>query len=142
MNPSPGHPQEGENHYKTTFAVFGFQYAEVETEVEISEDDITAIAVYSDIEQTGYFESSNPLLNRLVDMTAWSTKGNSLDIPTDCPTRERHGWTGDAQIFFETAAYLFDYAAFSRKYLNDVYDWQKKDGKLPQIAPAGGGIPI
>ena len=40
--------------------------------------------------------------------------------------------------FFETAAYLFDYAAFSKKYLNDVYDWQKKDGKLPQIAPAGG----
>ena len=93
--------KEGENHYKTTFAVFGFQYAEVETEVEISEDDITAIAVYSDIEQTGYFESSNPLLNRLVDMTAWSTKGNSLDIPTDCPTRERHGWTGDVRIFLK-----------------------------------------
>lgn len=130
--------REGENDYKTTFAVFGFQYAEVDTDVEITEKDITAIAVYSDMEQTGFFESSNPLLNRLVDMTAWSTRGNSLDIPTDCPTRERHGWTGDAQIFFETAAYLFDYAAFSKKYLCDVYDWQKKDGKLPQIAPAGG----
>ena len=130
--------KEGENDYKTTFAVFGFQYAEVETDVEMNEDHVTAIAVYSDMEQTGFFESSNPLLNRLVDMTAWSTKGNSLDIPTDCPTRERHGWTGDAQIFFETASYLFDYAAFSKKYLRDVYDWQKKDGKLPQIAPAGG----
>lgn len=130
--------REGENDYKTTFAVFGFQYAEVDTNVEITEEDITAIAVYSDIRQTGFFESSNPLLNRLVDMTAWSTRGNSLDIPTDCPTRERHGWTGDAQIFFETASYLFDYAAFSRKYMNDVFDWQKKDGKLPQIAPAGG----
>ncbi|MDY5020800.1 MAG: family 78 glycoside hydrolase catalytic domain, partial [Blautia sp.] len=100
--------REGENDYKTTFAVFGFQYAEVDTNVEITEEDITAIAVYSDIRQTGFFESSNPLLNRLVDMTAWSTRGNSLDIPTDCPTRERHGWTGDAQIFFETASYLFD----------------------------------
>ena len=130
--------REGENDYKNTFAVFGFQYAEVDTNVEITEEDITAIAVYSDIRQTGFFESSNPLLNRLVDMTAWSTRGNSLDIPTDCPTRERHGWTGDAQIFFETASYLFDYAAFSRKYMNDVFDWQKKDGKLPQIAPAGG----
>lgn len=129
---------EGENHYKTTFAVFGFQYAEVETDVEIKPEDITAIAVYSDMEQTGFFESSNPLLDKLVDITAWSTRSNSLDIPTDCPTRERHGWTGDAQIFFETASYLFDYAAFSKKYLNDVYDWQKKDGKLPQIAPAGG----
>lgn len=130
--------KEGQNQYKTTFAVFGFQYAEVDTDVEIHPEDITAIAVYSDIEQTGFFESSNPLLNRLVHMTAWSTKGNSLDIPTDCPTRERHGWTGDAQIFFETAAYLFDYASFSKKYLCDVYDWQKEDGKLPQIAPPGG----
>ncbi|MBE6980413.1 MAG: alfa-L-rhamnosidase [Ruminococcaceae bacterium] len=130
--------REGLNEYKTTFAIFGFQYAEVETEIELHPENVTAIAVYSDIEQTGYFESSNELLNRFVEATVWSTKGNSLDIPTDCPTRERHGWTGDAQIFFETANYLFDYAAFSRKYLNDVYDWQKKDGRLPQIAPYGG----
>ena len=130
--------REGLNDYKTTFAVFGFQYAEVETDIELHPEDVTAIAVYSDIEQTGFFESSNELLNRFVEATVWSTKGNSLDIPTDCPTRERHGWTGDAQIFFETANYLFDYAAFSRKYLNDVYDWQKKSGRLPQIAPYGG----
>ena len=106
--------------------------------IELKPEDVTAIAVYSDIAQTGFFESSNALLNRFVDATVWSTKGNSLDIPTDCPTRERHGWTGDAQIFFETANYLFDYAAFSKKYLKDVYDWQKKDGRLPQIAPYGG----
>lgn len=130
--------RKGLNEYKTTFAVFGFQYAEVETDIELHPEDVTAIAVYSDIEQTGFFESSNELLNRFVEATIWSTKGNSLDIPTDCPTRERHGWTGDAQIFFETANYLFDYAAFSKKYLNDVYDWQKKDGRLPQIAPYGG----
>ena len=130
--------RDGLNEYKTTFAVFGFQYAEVETDIELHPEDVTAIAVYSDIEQTGFFESSNELLNRFVEATIWSTKGNSLDIPTDCPTRERHGWTGDAQIFFETANYLFDYAAFSKKYLNDVYDWQKKSGRLPQIAPYGG----
>ena len=130
--------REGWNDYKTTFAVFGFQYAEVDTDIELKPENVTAIAVYSDIKQTGFFESSNELLNRFVEATIWSTKGNSLDIPTDCPTRERHGWTGDAQIFFETANYLFDYAAFSKKYLNDVYDWQKKDGRLPQIAPYGG----
>ena len=130
--------REGWNDYKTTFAVFGFQYAEVDTDIELQPEDVTAIAVYSGIAQTGFFESSNALLNRFVDATVWSTKGNSLDIPTDCPTRERHGWTGDAQIFFETANYLFDYAAFSKKYLKDVYDWQKKDGRLPQIAPYGG----
>lgn len=129
---------EGKNVYKTTFAVFGFRYAEVETDVELLPENIEAIAVYSDMAETGRFESSNELLNRFVEATRWSTKSNSLDIPTDCPTRERHGWTGDAQIFFETASYLFDYAAFSKKYLRDVYDWQKKDGRLPQIAPYGG----
>lgn len=129
---------EGLNEYKTTFAVFGFRYAEVESDVEVQAENVAAIAVYSDMDQIGFFDSSNELLNKFVEATVWSTKGNSLDIPTDCPTRERHGWTGDAQIFFETASYLFDYAAFSKKYLKDMYDWQKKNGRLPQIAPYGG----
>ncbi|MGN0573813.1 MAG: family 78 glycoside hydrolase catalytic domain, partial [Acutalibacteraceae bacterium] len=130
--------KEGENSYKTKFAIFGFQYVLVETDVPFTADDFTGIAVYSDMEQTGFFESSNELLNKFVQATVWSTKGNSADLPTDCPTRERHGWTGDAQIFFPSASYLFDYASFSKKYLNDMYDWQKKNGKLPQIAPPGG----
>lgn len=130
--------REGENHYKTTFAIFGFQYVLVETGVPFEAADFTAIAVYSDMDRTGFFESSNKLLNRFVEATVWSAKGNFADIPTDCPTRERHGWTGDAQIFFGTAAYLFDFAAFSEKYLRDVYDWQKPNGRLPQIAPSGG----
>lgn len=130
--------KDGMNEYKTTFAIFGFQYAEMQTDLDICADDFTAYAAYSDMEQTGFFESSNELLNKFVDATVWSTKSNSADIPTDCPTRERHGWTGDAQIFFETASYLFDYATFTKKYLNDVFDWQMKSGRLPQIAPAGG----
>ena len=130
--------REGRNEYKTSFAVFGFRYAEVETDAELLPENIEAIAVYSDMEETGRFESSNALLNRFVEATKWSTKSNSLDIPTDCPTRERHGWTGDAQIFFETASYLFDYATFSHKYLRDVYDWQRHSGRLPQIVPYGG----
>ena len=130
--------KEGLNQYKTRFAIFGFRYALVEADFPIDPTDFTAIAVYSDMEQTGFFTSSHELLNRLVDATVWSAKGNHLDVPTDCPTRERHAWTGDAQIFFETAAYLFDFAAFSRKYLTDIYDWQKPSGKLPQIVPDGG----
>lgn len=130
--------KEGVNAYKTKFAIFGFQYAEVDTDIEITADNFTAFAVYSDLEETGFFESSNELLNQFVEATKWSTKSNSTDLPTDCPTRERHGWTGDAQIFYETAQYLFNYETFSKKYLNDMYDWQKKDGRLPQIAPYGG----
>ena len=129
---------EGLNEYKTRFAVFGFRYAEVDTDLELRGEDVEAIAVYSDLEQTGSFESSNELLDRFFTATLWSAKGNHLDIPTDCPTRERHGWTGDAQIFFETAGYLFDFAAFSRKWLHDVFDWQEKNGRLPHITPDGG----
>ncbi len=129
---------EGENHYKTRFAVFGFRYALLETDARWKPEAFTAIAVYSDLEQTGFFDSSNALLNQFVENTIWSSKGNFLDVPTDCPTRERHGWTGDSQIFFDTASYLFDFAAFTRKHLNDVFDWQKKSGNLPQIAPEGG----
>ena len=130
--------KEGVNEYKTTFAVFGFRYALVDADFEIDPASVLAIAVYSDLEQIGYFDCSHALINALVDATVWSAKGNHLDVPTDCPTRERHAWTGDAQIFFETAGYLFDFAAFSRKYLQDIYDWQRADGRLPHIVPDGG----
>ena len=130
--------REGRNEYRTTFAIFGFQYILVETDVPFSAEDFTAIAVYSDLERTGWFESSNKLLDRFVANTVWSAKNNHADLPTDCPTRERHGWSGDAQIFCPTASFLFDYLPFAKKYLHDLYDWQRRNGCLPQIAPEGG----
>lgn len=130
--------REGVNEYRTKFAVFGFQYVLAEADFPVNPADFTAIAVYSDLRQTGFFSCSHPLINRLFDATITSARGNHLDVPTDCPTRERHAWTGDAQIFFETAGYLFDFAAFSRKYLQDIYDWQKRSGRLPHIVPDGG----
>lgn len=65
-------------------------------------------------------------------------KNNHADVPTDCPTRERHGWTGDAQIFVNTASYMFDYAPFARKYIADMRDGQHKNGCYRQISPKGG----
>lgn len=130
--------REGENDYKTTFAIFGFQYILVETDVPFRTEDFTAIAVYSDLERTGFFESSNPLLDQFVENTVWSAKNNHADLPTDCPTRERHGWSGDAQIFCSTAGYLFDYAPMARKFERDLTDAQHKNGCFTQIAPVGG----
>jgi alpha-L-rhamnosidase len=130
--------RDGQNAYRTTFAIFGFRYVLVESDVPIRPADFTAIAVYSDFEETGQFECSTALLNQFFQNTLWSAKGNACDLPTDCPTRERHGWSGDAQIFCHTAGYLFDYLPFAKKYLRDLYDWQKKNGCLPQIAPEGG----
>ncbi len=129
------HCREGENHYKTRFAIFGFQYVLVETDVPFTETDFTAIAVYSDMEDCLAFDSSNDLLNRFVACTRWSGRNNSADVPTDCPQRERAGWTGDAQIFYNTACYFFDYAAFGRKYIRDMMDAQWEDGSFTQMAP-------
>lgn len=130
--------REGRNEYKTKFAIFGFQYVLVEGNMEWNTEDFTAIAVYSDMEETLYFDCSNPLINKFVKNTRWSAKNNHADVPTDCPTRERHGWTGDAQIFCDTAAYFFDYASFARKYLRDMCDGRRRNGVFRQITPVGG----
>ena len=129
---------EGINHYKTRFAIFGFRYVEVEGNINWSEDDFTAITVYSNMEETLKFDCSHPLINKFVDNTRWAAKNNHAEIPTDCPTRERHGWTGDAQIFAATAGYLFDYTAFARKFVRMMGDDQSKNGKIKQIVPPGG----
>ena len=130
--------KDGLNEYKTKFAIFGFQYVLIESDVEWKKEDFTAVSVCSDMEETLSFDSSNELLNRLVEATRWSAKNNHADVPTDCPTRERHGWTGDAQIFCNTASYLFNYAPFARKYVHDMLDGQRKNGKFRQITPKGG----
>lgn len=130
--------KDGFNEYKTRFAIFGYQYIEVEADFEINPSDFKAIAVYSDFETTYKFDSSNQLLNQFVANTLWSLKNNSADLPTDCPTRERHGWTGDAQLFVNTAAYMTNYVPFALKFENDMCDWQTEDGNFPQIAPEGG----
>ena len=130
--------KEGLNTYKTKFAIFGFQYVLIEGDIAWKEEDFTAIAVYSSMESTVAFDSSNALLNKFVENTRWSAKNNHADVPTDCPTRERHGWTGDAQIFVKTASYFFDYDAMARKYIADMTDGQKKNGVYRQITPPGG----
>lgn len=130
--------KDGSNEYKTKFAIFGFQYALIESDVEWKKEDFTAVSVCSDMEETLSFDSSNELLNKLVQATRWSAKNNHADVPTDCPTRERHGWTGDSQIFCNTASYLFNFAPFARKYVQDMIDGQRKNGKFRQITPKGG----
>ena len=128
----------GFDHYKTSFAVFGFRYAQIVGDIAVKPEDFTAIAVYSDMEQTGIFTCSNELVNKLVENTRWSMKGNLLDVPTDCPTRERLGWTGDAQVFFDTGAYLMNTAPFFRKWLRDMADVVYPNGLISAVIPFSG----
>ncbi|PZQ90866.1 MAG: alfa-L-rhamnosidase [Leifsonia xyli] len=129
------HSADGMNRYRTRFAVFGFQYAELVSELELAPEQLTAIAVYSDMRTTGAWESSHPLVDRFVENTRWSMKGNFLEVPTDCPTRERAPWTGDVQIFTRTGTFLMDTSAFLGKWLVDLRDRQGADGKVPCHAP-------
>ena len=127
--------KEGKNDYAPKFFYGGFRLALIETDVPFELKDFTAIAVYSAFEETSSFECSNPLINKFYQNTLWSLKSNSTDFPSDCPTRERMGWTGDSEIFFNTASFMVDYASFARKHVRDIYDRQWKSGRLPQIAP-------
>ncbi len=127
--------KEGLNEYTTKFFYGGFTYAKIDTTVPFAKDDFEAVAVYSAFEETSSFECSHPLINQFYKNTLWSLKSNSTDFPSDCPTRERMGWTGDSQLFFNTASYLVDYASFAKKHVRDIYDRQWKSGRLPQIAP-------
>jgi alpha-L-rhamnosidase len=123
--------------YEPCFTFQGFRYVAVGgLRGEPEPDTLTALVIHSDMEPTGEFECSEPLLNQLQHNIAWGQKGNFLDVPTDCPQRdERLGWTGDAQVFARTACFNFDTAAFFTKWLGDVAADQRPDGRIPHVVP-------
>jgi alpha-L-rhamnosidase len=114
----------------------GFRYAEVTGVPELTAADVAAVVVGSDLERTGWFESSHDLLNRFHENVVWGMRGNFLDVPTDCPQRdERLGWTGDIQVFSPTATFLFRSAGFLSTWLADLAAEQQKDGAVPFVIP-------
>ncbi|MBQ6420921.1 MAG: family 78 glycoside hydrolase catalytic domain [Clostridia bacterium] len=123
--------------YTPHFTVFGFRYALVEG---VEDADFEAIAVYSDMKEVGDFKCSNPLLNKLVENARWSQKGNFLDVPVDCPTRERNAWTGDAMIYCRTAAYFMDVRQFFKKWLVDQTIEQYASGKVGITFPSTSSV--
>lgn len=127
--------KDGLNVYKPSFSYFGFRYAKVESDVDLTDAEFTAIAVYSEMPQTGFFTCDNEDVNRLFLNSLWSMRSNFCDIPTDCPTRERAGWTGDAGAFAPTGVYLADCYPILRKWLAECRLAQGADGLVANIAP-------
>ena len=127
--------KDGENVYHPSFCIFGFRYAKVETDIDLANAHFTAIAVYSKMPQTGWFRCGNKEVNQLFRNSLWSMRSNFVDIPTDCPTRERAGWTGDAGVFAPTAVILADCYPILRKWLGECRLAQKEDGLVQNIAP-------
>ena len=97
------------------------------------------IVVHSDLRPTGDFASSDERLNDLHELARQSLLGNACDIPTDCPQRERSGFTGDWQVFVDTAAMLYDVDGFSAKWLDDLAADQWADGRVPTVIPNPAG---
>lgn len=119
------------------FTFQGFRYVSIEGfPGEPALENLTGIVIHSDMEPTGSFECSHPLLNQLQHNIQWGQKGNFLDVPTDCPQRdERMGWTGDAQVFSRTAAFNMNVNNFFAKWLRDVEADQQPDGRVPFVVP-------
>ncbi len=122
--------------FEPRFTTHGFRYVRVEGhQGPLRADDLTGIVVHSDLRRLGWFTCSNDRVSRLHEAVVWSLRSNMCDIPTDCPQRERAGWTGDWQVFAPTAAYLYDVLAFTRKWLADVSLDQRADGCVPNMSP-------
>ncbi len=122
--------------FEPHFTFQGFRYIRVEGYPgELKPENFNAVALYSDMQPTGTFTSSNALINQLQHNIQWGQRGNFLDVPTDCPQRdERLGWTGDAQAFSRTAAFNFDVHNFFTKWLRDV-EADQIDGSVPFVIP-------
>ncbi|GJF35016.1 alpha-L-rhamnosidase [Kitasatospora sp. NE20-6] len=120
--------------WEPRFTYHGFRYAELsDWPGDFDPADVTAVVLHTDMERTGWFECSDPALNRLHENVVWSMRGNFLDIPTDCPQRdERLGWTGDIQVFAPTASYLYDCSGMLDSWLRDLSADTRRDG---------GGVP-
>jgi alpha-L-rhamnosidase len=129
--------KDGEQTLEPDFTYQGFRYLRIKGYPgKIDTANITAIALYSDLKNTGSLVTSNPLLNQLQHNIQWGQKGNFLDVPTDCPQRdERLGWTGDAQAFSPTAAYNMNVSGFFDKWLKDLAADQREDGAVPWVIP-------
>lgn len=130
----------GEDEFVTRFNYKGFRYAEVTASepLVLDQNSLTAFFVHSDVEPIGRIESSSELINKLWRATNNAYLSNLMGYPTDCPQREKNGWTGDGHFAIETALYNFDGITVYEKWMADHRDEQQPNGVLPDIIPTGG----
>ncbi|MCS6775324.1 MAG: glycoside hydrolase family 78 protein [Chloroherpetonaceae bacterium] len=129
----------GHETFEPRFVYHGFQYVEVTGfPGRPTLDTLSARFVHSDIPQIGQFSCSNPLLNKIWQAGKWAFLSNLQGIPTDCPHREKNGWTGDAHLAAEQALLHFAPMPVYVKWIQDLVDEQRPSGELPGIVPTGG----
>ena len=126
-----------QDRFMPKFNYKGFQFVEVSSSapIQLSDENLIAVEMHSDVPAIGYWSSSSDLLNKIWKATNSSYLANLFGYPTDCPQREKNGWTGDAHIAIETGLYNFDGISIYEKWMNDFCDEQKDNGILPCIIP-------
>lgn len=137
---------EGRETWKARFVYHGFQYVEVTgAPGKLTLDNLRGHMLSSDVPAVGEFECSNPLLNRILACAKRAYLSNLEGIPTDCPHREKNGWTGDAHLAAEQGLFQFDAVTVYTKWIQDLDDEQRKadegkrhKGELPGIVPTSG----
>lgn len=131
---------EGEEEFMAKFNYKGFQYVEVTSNkpVQLDRKSIIGHFMHSDVPVTGEVKSSSEMINKLWWATNNSYLSNLFGYPTDCPQREKNGWTGDGHFAIETGLYNFDGITVYEKWLADHQDEQQPNGVLPDIIPTGG----
>lgn len=127
---------EGEEYFEPRYTFHGFRYVKVTGYAGgLETADAKALVYGTDLEDTGMLTTSDDRLNQLISNLQWSQRCNMLSIPTDCPQRERAGWTGDIYIFVKTAAFNQNVRRFLTKYLRNMRKEQFEDGLIPVIIP-------
>lgn len=138
---------EGEEIWEPRFTWHAFRYVDVfGSPRELTIDNLEGRVVNADVSQAGSFECSNPLFNQILENYRRTQLGNMHGgVPSDCPHRERRGYTGDGQISARSAIYSFNMAPFYTKWIGDISDGQnQKTGYVPNTTPyddGGGGTP-
>jgi alpha-L-rhamnosidase len=118
------------------FTYYGFRYVKVTGYPgEISKDSFTAYVLSSDCRRTGELTTSNSKINKLLDNIFHSQQSNFISVPTDCPQREKGGWTGDAQIYTPTAIFNMKIDNFMRRWLLNMRLDQYENGQVPGLVP-------
>lgn len=130
----------GKDEFMAKFNYKGFRYVEVTSDkpIELNQNSLTAFFMHSDVPASGEIRTSSELVNKLWWATNNAYLSNLMGYPTDCPQREKNGWTGDGHFAIETALYNFDGITVYEKWLADHRDEQQPNGVLPDIIPTGG----
>jgi len=127
----------GEEIFEPHFTYHGFRYVEVTGYPGTpGQDAITGQVLHTAAPLSGKFACSDEMVNQLWRNILWGQRGNLHSVPTDCPQRdERLGWMGDAQVFWRTACYNMDLAAFTDKWMRDVVEAQSPAGGFANVSP-------